>query len=40
MQEVMEDHIRMDLLAAGPERAGERTEAAEELIDVMRTYLK
>jgi DNA-binding FrmR family transcriptional regulator len=40
MQEVMEDHIRMHLLTPGPEYTNERTEAAEELIDVVRTYLK
>jgi DNA-binding FrmR family transcriptional regulator len=40
MQEVMEDHIRMHLLASGPECADQRTEAAEELIEVVRTYLK
>jgi len=40
MQEVMEDHIRMHLLAPGPECGAERAEAAEELIDVVRTYLK
>jgi DNA-binding FrmR family transcriptional regulator len=40
MQEVMEDHIRMHLLAPAPECTNERTEAAEELIDVMRTYLE
>jgi FrmR/RcnR family transcriptional regulator, repressor of frmRAB operon len=40
MQEVMEDHIRMHVLAPGPECVDERTQAAEELIEVVRTYLK
>jgi DNA-binding FrmR family transcriptional regulator len=40
MQEVMEDHIRMHVLAPGPDCGDERAQAAEELIDVVRTYLK
>ena len=40
MQEVMEDHIRMHVVAPGPECSAERTQAAEELIDVVRSYLK
>jgi DNA-binding FrmR family transcriptional regulator len=40
MQEVMEDHIRMHVVAPGVECNDERVEAAEELIDVVRTYLK
>jgi DNA-binding FrmR family transcriptional regulator len=40
MPEVMEDHIRMHVVAPGPECNDERVQAAEELIDVVRTYLK
>jgi DNA-binding FrmR family transcriptional regulator len=38
MAEVMEDHVRMHVME--PEPADEREEAAEELIDVVRSYLK
>jgi DNA-binding FrmR family transcriptional regulator len=38
MAEVMEDHVRMHGMS--PEPAHERGEAAEELIDVVRSYLK
>lgn len=38
MGEVIEDHIRAHLLDAGPGEA--RSQAAEELIDVVRSYLK
>jgi DNA-binding FrmR family transcriptional regulator len=40
MLEVMEDHIRMHVVDLGREHETERTQAAEELIDVVRTYLK
>jgi len=40
MLEVMEDHIRMHVVDLGQEHEAERTQAAEELIDVVRTYLK
>jgi DNA-binding FrmR family transcriptional regulator len=38
MAEVIEDHVRAHLIEAGHEP--ERTQAAEELIDVVRSYLK
>jgi DNA-binding FrmR family transcriptional regulator len=38
MAEVMEDHIRFHVL--NPARESERATGAEELIDVVRTYLK
>jgi DNA-binding FrmR family transcriptional regulator len=38
MAEVIEDHVRMHLLDAAHEP--ERSRAAEELIDVVHTYLK
>jgi DNA-binding FrmR family transcriptional regulator len=37
MAEVMEDHVRMHVME---EPAVERAQAAEELIDVVRSYLK
>jgi DNA-binding FrmR family transcriptional regulator len=40
MAEVMEDHVRMHVVDPARERNANRAEAAEELIDVMRTYLK
>ncbi len=38
MGEVLEDHVRQHLVVAGS--APSNAEAAEELIDVIRTYLK
>jgi FrmR/RcnR family transcriptional regulator, repressor of rcnA expression len=39
MLEVIEDHVRMHVVDPG-EPATDRTQAAEELIDVVRSYLK
>jgi DNA-binding FrmR family transcriptional regulator len=38
MAEVMEDHVRLHVMELGP--TYERGEAAEELIDVVRSYLR
>lgn len=38
MAEVMEDHIRMHVVE--PAREPDRTKGAEELIDIVRAYLK
>jgi DNA-binding FrmR family transcriptional regulator len=40
MGEVMEDHIRMHVIDPGPNPNSERAQATEELIDVVRSYLK
>ena len=40
MLEVMEDHIRMHVVDLGQEPETERAQAAEELIEVVRSYLK
>ncbi len=40
MAEVMEDHIRMHVVDPAREADPERARGAEELIDVVRTYLK
>ncbi|MBT9470807.1 MAG: metal/formaldehyde-sensitive transcriptional repressor [Phenylobacterium sp.] len=40
MAEVMEDHIRMHVVDPAHEPDPERAKGAEELIDVVRTYLK
>jgi DNA-binding FrmR family transcriptional regulator len=42
MLEVMEDHIRMHVVNPSPECGGAelQTQAAEELIEVVRSYLK
>jgi len=40
MAEVMEDHIRMHIIAPAQEPETQRAHAAEELIDVVRSYLK
>jgi DNA-binding FrmR family transcriptional regulator len=40
MAEVMEDHIRLHVLDPTCEVDGDRVRGAEELIDVMRSYLK
>ncbi len=40
MAEVMEDHIRMHIVDPEWQAGNERTHAAEELIDVVRSYLK
>jgi DNA-binding FrmR family transcriptional regulator len=40
MGEVMEDHIRMHVIDPGPDPNSERAQATEELIDVVRSYLK
>jgi len=38
--EIIEDHIRYHLLRPAPQDAAEQAKAAEELIDVVRAYLK
>ena len=40
MAEVMEDHIRMHVVDPDREANPDRARGAEELIEVMRTYLK
>jgi DNA-binding FrmR family transcriptional regulator len=40
MGEVMEDHIRMHVIDGSREADAERVHAGEELIDVVRSYLK
>jgi DNA-binding FrmR family transcriptional regulator len=40
MVEVMEDHIRLHVIDPGAERSSERAQSTEELIDVVRSYLK
>jgi DNA-binding FrmR family transcriptional regulator len=40
MAEVMEDHIRFHVVDPAHERDPDRARGAEELIDVVRTYLK
>jgi len=40
MTEVIEDHVRGHLVVPGHDPASSNAEAAEELIDVIRTYLK
>jgi DNA-binding FrmR family transcriptional regulator len=40
MAEVMEDHIRMHVVDPAREADPDRAKGAEELIDVVRTYLK
>ena len=40
MAEVMEDHIRVHVVDPGRERDPGRARGAEELIDVVRSYLK
>ncbi len=41
MAEVIEDHVRTHLLAAGvEERPADKAEAADHLFEVIRTYLK
>jgi len=40
MAEVLEDHIRMHVSDPGPNPDSERAQATEELIDVVRAYLK
>jgi DNA-binding FrmR family transcriptional regulator len=40
MAEVMEDHIRFHVVDPALERNGERAQATEELIEVVRSYLK
>ena len=40
MAEVMEDHIRLHLLDPAGEQDARRAQGAEELIDVVRTYMK
>ena len=40
MLEVMEDHIRMHVVEPALDGTDQRTQAAEELIDVVRSYLK
>ena len=38
--EVMEDHIRVHAIDLGRQPGSEQTQAVEELIDVVRSYLK
>ena len=40
MAEIMEDHIRMHVVDPGLVPSAEQAKAAEELIDVVRSYLK
>lgn len=40
MAEVMEDHIRMHIIDPTHQSEAERSHAAEELIDIVRSYLK
>jgi DNA-binding FrmR family transcriptional regulator len=40
MAEVIEDHVRAHLIDPGREHGQDRTQAAEERIDVVRSYLK
>ncbi|MGP0089315.1 MAG: metal/formaldehyde-sensitive transcriptional repressor [Xanthobacteraceae bacterium] len=40
MAEVMEDHIRFHVVDPARERDPDKAKGAEELIDVVRTYLK
>jgi DNA-binding FrmR family transcriptional regulator len=40
MAEVMEDHIRFHVVDPAHEKNSERARGAEELIEVVRTYLK
>jgi DNA-binding FrmR family transcriptional regulator len=40
MAEVMEDHVRTHLIAEDPKRGAKAEDAAEQLIEVVHTYLK
>jgi hypothetical protein len=40
MAEVMEDRIRMQVIDPGPHPSSERAQATEDLIDVVRSYLR
>jgi DNA-binding FrmR family transcriptional regulator len=40
MAEVMEDHIRFHVVDPAQDKSCERVQAAEELIEVVRSYLK
>jgi DNA-binding FrmR family transcriptional regulator len=40
MAEVVEDHILMHMTDAGHKRSRDEQEAADELLDVLRTYIK
>ncbi len=40
MAEVVQDHVRSHLVDAGKHPGALNTEAAEQLLDVVRTYLK
>jgi len=40
MAEVVEDHIRMHMIDAGRKPSRDEAEAAEELLDVLRNYIK
>ncbi|MHB0953966.1 MAG: metal/formaldehyde-sensitive transcriptional repressor [Allorhizobium sp.] len=40
MAEILEDHIRMHVIDPATEQDAGRAKSAEELIDVVRTYLK
>jgi DNA-binding FrmR family transcriptional regulator len=40
MAELIEGHIRFHMLSPNGRNSGPRTEAAEELMEVVRTYLK
>lgn len=40
MAEVLQDHIKTHLAGPAAENSAERSEGAEELIDIVRTYFK
>ena len=40
LAEVLEDHIRLHLLLSSDKNSASRTELAEDLIDLVRAYLK
>jgi DNA-binding FrmR family transcriptional regulator len=40
MAEVVEDHIEMHMIETGRKRSREEQEAADELLEVLRTYIK
>jgi FrmR/RcnR family transcriptional regulator, repressor of frmRAB operon len=40
MAEILEGHVRLHLLPTNSARGADRTEAAEELIEVIKRYLK
>jgi len=40
MAEVVEDHIQMHMMAANRKPSREETQAADELIDVLKSYIR